>query len=89
LLEERGAVSALLIRRAAGDAFGQRLPQTAFGSLLRAYELVGYRPDRDYRFLEENRRLRAFHPEVMAEGPGRARAPRRPGRAGGATAYSA
>jgi hypothetical protein len=38
-----------------------------FGSLLRAYELVGYRPDRDYRFLELNRQLRGLHPQVVAE----------------------
>ncbi|MGI4763795.1 MAG: recombinase family protein [Janthinobacterium lividum] len=37
-----------------------------FGSLLRAYRLVGYVPDRDYAYVETNRRLRAMHPEVIA-----------------------
>ena len=37
-----------------------------FGSLLRAYTLVGFRPDRDYRYIEINRRLREFHPNVVS-----------------------
>lgn len=36
-----------------------------FGSLIRAYELVGYRPDRDFAWLEINRQLRRLHPEVV------------------------
>ena len=31
--------------------------RTRFGSLLRAYQLAGYRPDRDYSFLEINRTI--------------------------------
>ena len=38
-----------------------------FGSLLRAYSLVGFTPDRDYSYLEINRRLREFHPTVIAK----------------------
>ena len=38
-----------------------------FGSILRAYELVGFKPDRDYRYIEINRRLRHFHPVVVHE----------------------
>ncbi|WP_269769755.1 MULTISPECIES: recombinase family protein [Pseudomonadota] len=41
--------------------------QSRFGGLLRAYALVGYTPDRDYRYLEINRSLRASHPEVVAQ----------------------
>ena len=37
-----------------------------FGSLLRTYGLIGYRPDRDYRYVEINRRLRELHPEVVS-----------------------
>jgi hypothetical protein len=37
-----------------------------FGSLLRAYSLVGFRPRRDYRYIEINRHLRRLHPDVMA-----------------------
>ena len=35
-------------------------------SLLRAYRLVGYVPDRDYAYVDINRRLRAIHPDVVA-----------------------
>ena len=37
-----------------------------FGSLTRAYELVGYTPSRDYSYIESNRALRAMHPEIVA-----------------------
>lgn len=36
-----------------------------FGSLLRAYALVGFRPRRDYRYIEINRELRRMHPQVI------------------------
>lgn len=36
-----------------------------FGSLLRAYALVGFAPRHDYRYLEINRRLRESHPGVL------------------------
>ena len=36
-----------------------------FGSLLRAYQLVGYEPDRDYRYIEINRALRRSHPQIV------------------------
>lgn len=36
-----------------------------FGSLIRAYELVGYRPDRDFAYLEINRQLRRLHPGIV------------------------
>src|SRR3546814_1909841 len=31
------------------------------------YRLVGYRPSRDYRYIEINRTLRRLHPEMMDE----------------------
>jgi hypothetical protein len=37
-----------------------------FGSLVRAYQLIGYAPGRDYRFIEINRALRAMHADVVA-----------------------
>ncbi|MNV15014.1 Recombinase [compost metagenome] len=37
-----------------------------FGSLVRAYQLIGYSPDRDYRYIEINQALRAMHPEIVA-----------------------
>jgi hypothetical protein len=36
-----------------------------FGSLLRAYQLIGYTPDRDYRYIEINRRLRKLHAKTI------------------------
>jgi len=36
-----------------------------FGSLIRAYQLVGYSPGRDFRYIETNRALRALHPNVV------------------------
>ena len=41
--------------------------QRRFGSLIRAYELVGFEPDRDYRYIEINRTLRRLHGEVVAD----------------------
>ena len=41
--------------------------RSRFGSLLRAYDLVGYSPSRDYRYVEINRALRRLHPEVMSD----------------------
>ncbi len=39
--------------------------QSRFGSLLRAYKLVGFTPDRDYRYIEINKRLRRIHAEIV------------------------
>lgn len=66
LFQHRGFLSGLVIDEAEG------LPSSTvyahrFGSLVRAYQLVGFTPDRDYRFLEVNRALRRMHPEVVAE----------------------
>ncbi|WP_269325483.1 recombinase family protein [Pseudomonas sp. Leaf59] len=38
-----------------------------FGGLLRAYTLIGYTPERDYRYLEINRSLRQLHPQVLED----------------------
>jgi DNA invertase Pin-like site-specific DNA recombinase len=40
--------------------------QSRFGSLLEAYKLVGFTPATDYSYLEINRRLRKWHPEVVS-----------------------
>lgn len=39
--------------------------QCRFGSLLRSYQLVGYQPNRDYRYIEINRLLRHRHPIIV------------------------
>jgi len=66
LYKNRGFLSGLVIDEAEG------MPSSSvyvhrFGSLIRAYQLVGFTPGRDYRFLEINRALRRMHPEVVAE----------------------
>jgi hypothetical protein len=38
-----------------------------FGGLFRAYQMVGFTPDRDYRHIEVNRLLRQMHPNVVAQ----------------------
>ncbi len=64
LYQHRGFLSGLVIDEADG------MPSTSiyvhrFGSLIRAYQMVGYTPDRDYRYLEINRLLRRVHPETV------------------------
>jgi hypothetical protein len=38
-----------------------------FGGLVRAYQMAGFTPDRDYRHIEVNRLLRRMHPGVVRE----------------------
>ena len=64
LYQNRGFLSGLVIDETEG------MPSTSvyshrFGSLVRAYEMVGFTPDRDYRYLETNKFLRRFHPEIV------------------------
>ena len=66
LYRHRGFLSGLVIVESEG------MPSTSvyvhrFGSLIRAYQMVGYTPDRDYRFLEINRFLRRTHPEIVEQ----------------------
>lgn len=66
LLNEEGALSGLVIdeheEMPSSSAYRQR-----FGSLLRAYTLIGYEPDRDYRYIEINRALRRMHPQIVSD----------------------
>jgi len=66
LYEQRGLLSGLIIDECdelpSSSAYSGR-----FGSLLRAYSLVGFRPDRDYRYVAINRALRGMYPEVLSE----------------------
>ncbi len=64
LLQAQGYLSGLIIDEAEG------LPSSVafrvrFGTLLRAYQLVGFTPDRDYRYVEINRQLRQMHPGIV------------------------
>jgi hypothetical protein len=66
LFQHRGFLSGLIINETEG------MPSTSiyahrFGSLIRAYQTVGFTPDRDYRYLETNRFLRRLHPEIIGQ----------------------
>lgn len=65
LYQDRGHLSGLIIDEADG------LPSSTtyssrFGSLGRAYQLVGFTPDRDLKYIEINRTLRGLHPQVVS-----------------------
>lgn len=66
LLERAGELSGILI-----DEEDEMPSSTTyisrFGGLLRAYSLIGYTPSRDYRYLEINRALRRWRPQILDE----------------------
>ena len=61
LLEQHGYLSGIVIDELefgpSSSAYRSR-----FGSLIRAYELIGFTPERDYRYIEINRALRRMYP---------------------------
>jgi DNA invertase Pin-like site-specific DNA recombinase len=63
LHQRKGWLSGILIDEAeempSSSAYAHR-----FGSLLRAYELVEYTPDRDMRYIETNRHIRSLYPDI-------------------------
>jgi DNA invertase Pin-like site-specific DNA recombinase len=66
LYRDRGFLSGLVIDETDG------MPSSSvytyrFGSLIRAYQTVGFTPGRDYRYLATNRFLRQLHPEIVAQ----------------------
>ncbi|GGH55356.1 serine recombinase [Comamonas phosphati] len=66
LFQQHGYLSGLIIDEAEGmpsaAAYAHR-----FGSLIRAYQTVGFTPDRDYQYLEVNQFLRRLHPEIVGQ----------------------
>ena len=64
LYAEAGQLSGVLIDQTpnmpSSSAYRNR-----FGSLARAYEMIGYRTDRDHDRIALNKRLRALHPEII------------------------
>jgi len=66
VLSKHGRISGILIDEMDGlpssTAFSHR-----FGTLINAYRLIGYDPGIDFSFIEENRRLRKRHPEIVAD----------------------
>lgn len=66
LYRRQGLLSGIVIDECEG------MPSSAayssrFGSLLRAYSLVGFTPERDYRYVEINRELRKLHPAILGD----------------------
>jgi hypothetical protein len=66
LLEQHGYLSGLIIDETE-NAPSSSAYQSRFGSLIRAYRLVSFTPDRDYRYIEINRAIREMHPEIVKE----------------------
>jgi DNA invertase Pin-like site-specific DNA recombinase len=65
LLEQHGYLSGIVIDELEIGPSSSAY-RTRFGSLLRAYELIGFTPDRDYRYIEINRALRRMYPDFIA-----------------------
>ncbi|BCG96885.1 recombinase family protein [Mesorhizobium sp. 131-2-1] len=64
LLARRGALSAFIID-AAPDCPPSARFHSRFGSIIKAYELIGYRPPNNYRFIHVNRRLETMRQEAI------------------------
>ncbi|WP_202196229.1 recombinase family protein, partial [Porphyrobacter sp. CCH7-A1] len=66
LYASKGLLSGIIIDECEGlpssSAYSSR-----FGSLLRAYSLVGFSPERDYRYIAINKALRRLHPDIVRE----------------------
>ncbi len=66
LHDREGWLSGLVINEAddmpSSAAYAHR-----FGSLIRAYKLIGYTPDRDFRYIEINRHLRKLYASTIED----------------------
>jgi len=65
LYADEGQLSGVLIDQTP-DMPSSSAYRNRFGSLARAYEMIGYRSDRDQERIALNKRLRAMHPEIIA-----------------------
>ncbi len=66
ILAKRLVLSGLIIDEFEGAPSSSSY-RNRFGSLLRAYALVGFAPRHDYRYLEVNRRLREKYPDILKD----------------------
>jgi hypothetical protein len=64
LFEREGRLSGLVIDESEGMP-SSSVYRSRFGSLVRAYALIGYTAERDYEYVETNRQLRLMHPKVV------------------------
>ena len=66
LLDREGRLSGLLIDEQEGMA-SSSVYRNRFSSLIQAYKLIAYAPERDYQFIETNRQLRLMYPKVVSD----------------------
>lgn len=66
ILKNHGRLSGVLIDERE-DMPSSAAFRSRFGSLVRAYQLIGYTPETDYAFIQINRFLRQKHPELVQE----------------------
>lgn len=66
LQAQTGRLSAMIIDESENMP-PSSLYSSRFGGLLRAYTLIGYVPERDYRYVEINQRLRALHRDIVSQ----------------------
>lgn len=64
LLAKFGRISGIIIDECE-DAPSSAAFRHRFGSLVRAYQLIGYDPGINFAFLEINKRLRLHHPRIL------------------------
>ena len=64
LYEQKGTLSGLLIDEQEGMPSSHSYA-SRFGGLVRAYSLIGFRAQRDFRYIEINRSLRQMLPDVI------------------------
>jgi DNA invertase Pin-like site-specific DNA recombinase len=73
LLQERGTLSSIIIDEAT-DMPSASTYRSRFQTLVRAYTLIGYNPNRSYAYLEVNRRLREQHKTIVDDVAGKLQA---------------
>lgn len=66
ILVRHGMLSGIIIDEEDG-APSSSAYRSRFGSLLRAYTLIGFSPKRDYTYLDINRALRKRYPDLISE----------------------
>jgi DNA invertase Pin-like site-specific DNA recombinase len=66
LYQQRGCLSGLIIDETEGMP-SSTVYAHRFGSLLRAYQAVGFTPLRDYQYIEINRVLRRLYPRIIEQ----------------------
>jgi hypothetical protein len=66
LLHREGRLSGLLIDEQE-DMVSSSVYRNRFSSLIQAYKLIAYTPERDYQFIETNKQLRLMYPMVVSD----------------------